>query len=354
MSVRKEGNGWRADVKLRLPDGRVVRARKKLRTKREAEMMEHQLRKALIDGTYDSRRDEEPKEVPKLAEWASEYMESYSAVNNKESTQRSKKHAIRNHILPVLGEQHLDEIGRRDIEKLKAELIAKGLKSKTINNYLTILRNMLATAQRWDIIEHVPVVQWLKAERPRWRWLDERELELLLAASGEWRSIILVAVRTGLRAGELRGLQWGDIDFARGTLMVSRNIVYGEETTPKSGRSRVVPLADDAMEALRGQRHLRGPFVWPSADGTGAIAESVMLRGIRAVAKKAGIGRIAWHVLRHTFASQLVIAGVPIRVVQELLGHATISMTERYSHVAPDAMRAAVQKLSGGATLGPQ
>jgi site-specific recombinase XerD len=112
-----------------------------------------------------------------------------------------------------------------------------------------------------------------------------------------------------------------------------------------------VALASDAAAALREHRHLRGQWVF-CGEGGGPVAESTMRRGLRHAAEGAGLDGLGWHVLRHTFASHLVLAGVPIRVVQELLGHASITMTERYSHLAPNTLQEAVSRLVT-ATLRP-
>jgi integrase len=345
MSVRKEGNGWRADVKIRLPDGHVVRARKKLRTKREAEMMEHQLRKALLDGTYNARRDEEKKEVPTLAEWAEEYQRKYSRVNNKASTVLAKECVLREHLLPTLGERRIDSISRLNIEGWKAELLDKGLSPKSINNALSVLRHILSTAEAYGLIEHVPTVHWLKVPTPKWRFLEVEDVRRLLASATELRSMMVAALRTGMRAGELRGLQWQDIDFTRGLVTVSRNLVRGEYTTPKNGRTRTIPMSDELAALLKSERHLRGPLVWCHEDGSAWDENSmrvVLDRTIRAAGLRPLFG---WHVFRHTFASHLVMAGSPMSVVKDLLGHGTIVMTDRYSHVAPDVMRAAIGRL---------
>lgn len=101
---------------------------------------------------------------------------------------------------------------------------------------------------------------------------------------------------------------------------------------PKSGRAREVPLNDRALHALRGHRHLRGPLVFCKDDGSQLSAEMAEV-AIRRTSKKAGLRKMGWHSLRHTFASQLVMKGAPLKAVQELLGHATIGMTMRYSHL---------------------
>jgi integrase len=342
MSVRAEGSSWRADVTVRQPGGRIRRERKLFSARRDAERWERSTRTALLDGSFGAQRDK--PDPPMLRDWAREYLDNYTKVNNKTSTWRTKEAIIRLHIVPELGRLRIDRIGRRDFEALKARLVGFGLKAKSINNYLSVLHNMLAVAQRWELIEHVPSVHWLKSCQPGWRFLEASEAEALLEAAGEWRCMILLALRTGLRAGELRGLRWADVDLLRSVLTVRTNLVRGETTSPKSGKARTVALSQEAVMALREHRHLRGIYVFCGEDGS-PTAESTMRRGLRHAAEAAGLGVVGWHTLRHTFASHLVLAGVPIRVVQELLGHATVTMTERYSHLAPNTMQEAVARL---------
>jgi site-specific recombinase XerD len=110
-------------------------------------------------------------------------------------------------------------------------------------------------------------------------------------------------------------------------------------------------LSDHALVSLKRHRHLRGELVFCGMDGK-ALAKGVQVPLWRAC-KRAGLRRIGWHVLRHTFASHLVMRGVPFKAVQELLGHATIEMTMRYAHLSPSARRDAVQALDAPApTIG--
>jgi integrase len=115
--------------------------------------------------------------------------------------------------------------------------------------------------------------------------------------------------------------------------------------TPKGGRAREVPLSDDAAGALRAHREL----VFAGVDGpllTSGACKWPLWRACR----RAGLRRIGWHVLRHTFASHLVMRGVSIKAIQELLGHASIEMTMRYAHLSPDVRRDAVRLLDGHGT----
>ena len=160
--------------------------------------------------------------------------------------------------------------------------------------------------------------------------------------------MILIGLRTGLRQGELLALRWEDVDLKTGLLRVRQSVTRGHVTEPKSGKGRDVPLSDDAVAAFKTQRHLRGPLVFCDQDGTMLVKTECKWPLWRAC-QRAGLRRISWHVLRHSFASHLAMRGVPLKVVQELLGHATMDMTMRYAHLSPNIPREAVKALDAGA-----
>jgi len=123
------------------------------------------------------------------------------------------------------------------------------------------------------------------------------------------------------------------------------------ETTPKGGRPREVPLSDHALAALREHPH-RGPYVFSTLDGERRDRHGCT-RALYTIAERAGQAvPFRWHVLRHTFASHLVMRGVPLKAVQELLGHATMDMTLSYARLAPDVPPDAVKLLDGPAQHG--
>jgi integrase len=164
--------------------------------------------------------------------------------------------------------------------------------------------------------------------------------------------MILVALRTGMRIGELMALQWQDVDLVAGRITVRHNVVWGHHGTPKSGKPREIPLSNDALAALKSHRHLRGALVFCD-DGGHLLTEGEVRHPLWRACKRAGLRQITWHVCRHSFASHLVMRGVPIRAVQELMGHSTILMTMRYAHLAPEVTRDAVQLLDlDGQSLG--
>ena len=144
---------------------------------------------------------------------------------------------------------------------------------------------------------------------------------------------------TRLRQSEQFGLRWENVDFQTGIITVPRS---------KHGEKRHVPMNDTAREILRSlPSRMKSAYVFPSATGETPIDPcNFIARVFRKALNKAGVEDFRWHDLRHTFASRLVTAGVDLRTVQELLGHKTIMMTLRYSHLSPAHQLEAVQRLN--------
>ena len=118
----------------------------------------------------------------------------------------------------------------------------------------------------------------------------------------------------------------------------------GKIGTPKSGKPREIPLGDDVRAALKAHRHLRGPLVFCDMSGK-MLSDSHDSKALSHACKKAGLRPVGWHVLRHSFASHLAMEGASMKVIQDLLGHASIVMTMRYAHLAPEVARDAVRLL---------
>jgi integrase len=144
--------------------------------------------------------------------------------------------------------------------------------------------------------------------------------------------------------GELRALRWQDVDLVARKLVVRRSVAKNDVGTPKSGRSREVDLSPELVSVLKVHRHLRSELVFCHETGR-MFTENECKHPLWRACKRAGLREIGWHTLRHTFASQLVMRGAPLKAVQELLGHADIHMTMRYSHLSPSVRCEAVALL---------
>lgn len=296
--------------------------------------------------------------MPKVSEFCTQFLE-YQRARLKPLTIILQTSHLTVHVLPTLGQRKLDTISRADLDQLVTRWRGARAAPRTINVRLATVGRMLGLACEWGIIGAVPKVSAVKVPQDTPRFLSDAEARRLLEhAPPHWRSMMLIGLRTGLRVGELRGLQWGDVDLVRRAAIHVRRTDPGlagvQANAPKGGRVRVVPLTAEALECLRGvfkhAQRKRGDgaalapddWVWPGADSRGIQrkrprSESGCQAAIRVAAEEAGVSDCAWHTLRHTYASWLVARGVSLRVVQDLLGHASIRQTERYAHLAPNA-----------------
>lgn len=340
MAVRLIRNSWWVDFRV---DHIRYRKRSPENSRGGARAYESSLRKKLARGeaiTSETRKTE----LWLFRDFAKKWFEDYVLPNNKTSEIATKRYALAGTLVPFFGQRPIGEIDAHDVERYKAALVRKGLSRKTINNRLTILRKCLQCAYEWLALKgSPPKIQWLKCPPPHTDYLSLEESELLLRhSSGVIGELILAALRTGMRQGELKGLQWSSIDWQNRTLVVRHS--YCDLTrsldTPKNNRERHIPIDLDLYEALNARRRETG-YVFLGDIGE-PFSRYQLRPALNAACRRAGIRKIGWHTLRHTFASHLAMMGTPLNVVQALLGHSSIEMTMRYAHVAPSALRTAI------------
>jgi integrase len=229
---------------------------------------------------------------------------------------------------------------------LKSALTGKA--PKTVNNVLTVLNTLLRTAMEWGVIEAVPcTIRLLKVAKPSANFHDfdafERLVECARRDSDAALLITLLGGEAGLRCGEMMALEWDDVDLAKRQLCVANSDWKGHVTAPKGGRLRYVPLTTRLAAALRAARHLRGPRILCDDDGK-PLTQKVVQVIVRRVAHRAKV-RPGVHILRHTFCSHLAMKGAPARAIQELAGHQDLGTTQRYMHLSPAAIEAAIRLL---------
>lgn len=343
MSVRKIKGSWWVDFRWKR-----VRYRKRSPLNTRGGALEHELflRKQLAE--HDSLNHLDPRNCPKMPtfeEYTQEWLATYVRIHNRASERKGKASALRRHLLPRLGPLPLASIQRSHIEQYKAAALEDGLGAKTINNHLTILGKCLRTAQEDGLLQTIPVIKWLKKKPDEFDFLVPEESYQLLEDRTEpmWTDLARLAVRTGMRRGELIALDWSAVDLANARLTVRVSWVEGVLEAPKSNRVRHLPLTEDVV-AMLAPRSRREGLVFHRPDG-GPLSTSVMRHGLLRLCGRAGLRPIGWHVLRHTFASQLAMEGVPLLTIKELMGHSSIQMTMRYAHLAPSALAQAVPAL---------
>jgi integrase len=276
-------------------------------------------------------------------QWYGDYVEA----NNKFSEQRAKKGMLRRSLIPFFGKLHVDKISVHHLEQYKAQMVKSGVAQKTMRNRLTALNKCLSCAYEWRrIAGSPPKVKWPKCPMPKTDYLTPEECDLLLSnSSGIIYEMILTALRTGMRQGELKGLQWQSIDWQSRTVAIRHSYCDVRRTldTPKSNRERHIPLDIDVLEMLHKRKQNAG-FVF--LDVHKPFNSPRLSKRLAKVCKRAGMRKITWHVLRHTFATNLARMSAPLNAVQTLLGHSSIATTMRYAHVAPSTLRAAIDLLN--------
>jgi integrase len=343
MAVRLIHNWWYVDIRHM---GTRYRKRCPSNKQFDAIRYEQLLRSELAQhGTIDHMHFPRAHRIILLEELAKRWLREYVKVNCRPCVLEGNTSALYNRIIPIIGNIPITDIAVRHIDQLKAYHTEQGNSPKTINNYLAVLRRCLRSAVDWEILDRIPRIQLLKVTPPPFRFIEPDEARRLVVAApaGHWRAMIVVALQTGLRASEIQGLEWQDIDFGRSLLQVRRGVVEGYVAAPKNNRMRFIPLTEAVATELSALPRLEAR-VFPAPPILGVYG--LMQKTLKGIAKDAGItGKIGWHTLRHSFASHLVSAGAPLKVVQEVMGHSSYEMTLRYAHLSPNTIHQTMRLL---------
>jgi integrase len=259
---------------------------------------------------------------------------------------RQKTAILRVYLIPTFGSRRLEAIKNEDVQRLKAQLVSKS--PKTVNNVLTVLSVLLKKAVEWEVIDRMPcTVKLLRVEKGDAAFYDFEEYERLVeVARGIDRRTLLVVLLggdAGLRCGEMIALEWSDVDLSKRQLCVRQSDWNGQVGTPKNGRLRYVPLTRRLAAALAEHRHLRSRRVL-CQETDAPFTRQIVQNRMRLASKRSNV-RMGVHILRHTFCSHLAMRGAPARSIQELVGHADLTMTQRYMHLSPAALDAAIRLL---------
>lgn len=366
-NIRHWGNRW---VVYFRRDGRQIMRRFKTEHEAELFLAEANLRR--------QRRQPEPalKRI-RFRDFAREWLQTYAKVHVSTVTYRDYETALRVHLVPELGHLFLDQIVRRDLVELTADwasggprfqervvlaresearrareeeravrAVRLGCSAKTVSNAIVPLREMLGHAVEWGYIAANPAVGLKRPRENRlpestMRVLDPEQVRRLLEAAnpGLERTLLLTAVTTGARLGELRGMTWNDFDREKKRLWVRRSIGPEGVQAPKSRRSiRAIALTPTVRSALLEHRMASrfsdpSDLLFPSHAGTPLDPANVR-RMLRATLKRAGLPPMRVHDLRHCYASLLVAQGAHPKFISEQLGHASTQITmDRYSHL---------------------
>lgn len=274
---------------------------------------------------------------------AQEYL-AYSKVNKSQSSYERDILIINKHALSYFGERLVRNITPMMIEEYIIKRSSK-VKESTVNRELNTIFNLFHKAVKWGYIQKSPCrgIKKLKEKRSTIPgFLSSEEISgLLSVCPPKIYALLYLAIYTGCRQSELFNLEWSDIDFERGQIIIQNK----EDWHTKSYRHRVIPINDKIIDVLLEQRKVsQGRYVFSQENGE-RLNKVKIRRTFEKAMREAGISSTDFKILRHTYASHLVMKGVDIRTVQKLLGHHSIKMTEKYSHLAPDHLQSVANYL---------
>ncbi len=326
--------------------------------KRRAEREAEKINAAIALGSFRSNTPQR-KPLPcdrQLTTW----LETYGPTM-KRSSEISARGLVQNHLAPYFGSRDLRDITEADLLSFSNSKIAEGLSPKTVKNALSALRRVFNLAHREGLVERNPAARIGElmrrvelreskevAEVQTW---SRSEVDLLLSLAREHEPQLhhglLFLFSTGTRRGEMLGLKWADIDFDRCEVTIRRSITARQVTTPKSGRSRVIPMTETLTLELFNLLGLRRREMvnkgwrevpeWVFCSGTGTAPEERNFERLwyrlRRRAQKQGVRPLKLHSTRHTWATLALAAGRSMRWVADKLGHADPALTLRtYAH----------------------
>ncbi len=317
------------------PDGRIVRESTKTTNFREAQAKLENQRKAIRDG-------KEPEPIKRIPNYTfSQLAGEYVKWCEKQRSFKSKIYLIKQ-LVETFGNIPLNRLSVMLIEQFQSDVVNKGKKPATANRLIATLKHCIHKGQQWEMVteetlKRVRQVKFLPENNKRLRYLSKDECRILLnACNGNLKAIVTFALNTGCRRGEILSLKWESIDLKHGFITLDRT---------KNGDRRDIPISDALRPVLLGlTRRLDSPHVFFDP-ATGKPFKDVK-RSFHTACRRAGIRDFKFHDLRHTFASHLVMAGVDITTVSKLLGHKSLTMTLRYSHLAPNHLQNAVNMLN--------
>lgn len=299
--------------------------------------------------------DYRPGRIATLAEFAERWKETVLS-QHKPSSQRAARSHLHCHILPQLGAARLDAIGK-EAQQVFATRLSRAVSRKTARNVMDTFSAMLRKAKQWGYVCECVDFRALEFAadevRREPRFFTAEQVQRIIAVAPEpYRTMFTVLAMTGMRAGEMLGLQWGDIDFASGCIHIRRSAWYGNVQTTKSKSSTApVHLPEFLAAVLREHRQRWRPnpqgFLFVTRNLRPPSSNKVVQYGLWPVLDALKIPRCGCHAFRHTHASLLLRTGATPKVVQEQLRHADPRVTlGMYAHVLGDDRRNAVERVA--------
>jgi integrase len=324
-------------------------------SKTGAERIEREIRNALADGTYGIVKNED---VPTVSEYEPDFLRWYATEGKKvkkpASIQR-RVELLRDHIKPLFGNRRLNDFGEKQEEALKQRLAQRKSKS-SYNCAAATINKMIQGAKKQKLFSSEPFqFSYFPKDEPRPKYYTREQLARLLAAAVKFgplaECMVLLGADAGERRGEMLGCDGANANFDTGKLEVweAEYIIAGKRNanTTKGGRMRTVKMTPRLQSALKRRIAQVGyGRLFVNKDGSQMTNWDMrcLMAGIQEAAGLKDSGDL--HILRHTFGSHLALAGVPLTVIQKLMGHRNIQSTMAYMHLAPSDLDAGMTTLA--------
>jgi integrase len=336
MGLYRRGPTWWISFTYK---GQQVRQSTETDDRKLAEKIYHKVMTEVVEGKWFQKPVGEAKTFGEMME---RYMKEHSA-RNKAPKSHERDKSLLAHLLSHFGTLRLSELCPRIVSEYKVQRRTAGAKPKTINNELTLMNHALnLCVKEWEWLRVNPVgkVSKEKVNNKIDRWLRPDEEKRLRDASRSWLwEIILFAMSTGLRQGDIINLKWDQVDLSRRTLYIS-----AEQKNKDIDTLPLNATATGVLTARSRVHQIPEGYVFLNRDG-GKINARNLLRSFYAACDKAKVIKFRFHDLRHIFATRLVHAGVDLYTVQKLGRWKSISMVERYAHHCPESLRPGVEVL---------
>jgi len=343
---------WREDeVKA---DGTLVRVRRKERVRQmnKAQALEIlDLRLAAA-----KRQHRQPAIVMPFSRFIETEWKPNAMLRLRNSSMRIYEYNLEKHVLPSFGEIPVRDLSRGHIESCLSALRHKGYAVSTLRSVRAAFSTVLEAAVSRQLVSENPAhgLRIREADsRPERRFYRQADIRRLLEKLEEpCRSVVAVAVLTGLRIGEILALRWKRVDLLNQTLEVAETFSSGEFGPPKTRSSRrVIPMSATLVGTLKRLRPAGcdpESLVFATRGGAPLNPKNLYNRHLAPACDEIGLPRVSWHSFRHTHATLLHESGESLKTAQTLLGHSDLETTLGvYTHAVPDSQRRAVERVAG-------
>jgi integrase len=281
------------------------------------------------------------------AEWQAHVLPMY-----KHSTQKNHRHILEKHLLPRFGDKAMTEITRQEVQAYVAHLVNNGYAPRTTDHIHDVLSAILRTAVKWGHLPENPArnvdLPTLTNVRPKWALTIAQASALLEAVPALPKTMVGLALLSGVRRGELFALRWRDLDEQRQCLIVREAVYEGKFSTPKTAAGvRQIPLSEAAMKLIvdwrcRVKRRQADDLMFSTWSGKPISPNNVVRRWIVPACETLKLERVTWLTLRRTYSSWAHEKGVPGKVIAQLMGHAKVDTTLNvYTQVVDGSLRRA-------------